>query len=226
MRLILNGHSTNDELTLVDATVLLNNAYSLASYGMQSVVDASGNNKTLGGAPTFDATGMITVAENNRITTGIMETDEMTFVVGINIDSATPVGNILSNVVPYSGIRLIINGGAYLSASVEVGNGTAMTSLNIGGGTGGWTVFAFSVSNSRIEAKRMSGASYGIDLPSKSKSPQPFFLNGATDSAAFSGGCNGKQGVVAVYSKFYANTEMMPLIENAKEVLRSHGVAI
>jgi hypothetical protein len=229
MRIILNGYSTNDELELVDPVVELNTAYSLASYSMSSVIDASGNDRTLGGSTTFDNEGIVLAVNNNRISTGILETDEMTFVIGHNYASAgTAIGNILCNLIPtaspFSGIRLAINNGA---ASVAVGTGTATSaSLSLGTVVGGWTVYAFSVSNTEIRFRRMNGTSGSLALPARSKSAQPFFLNGAPDGSQFAEGYAGKQGVLAAYNKAYTVAEMTGLIDSAKKTLQAKGIPI
>ncbi|HIC8406813.1 TPA: hypothetical protein ACW7QF_003278 [Klebsiella aerogenes] len=90
MILVCDGVVNADDLELAEPEMILNESSSIATYGMQDQYDSSGNGYDLVTGNEFTELGMRTVAESaHGANTGIIESDEMTFALCINMNQPT-----------------------------------------------------------------------------------------------------------------------------------------
>ena len=113
MIIICDGVINAGDLELAEPEMMLKDDTSLATYSMQDKYDSSGNARDLVTDNEFTTLGMKTIADSaHGANTGIIETDEMTFALCINMSQPTVSGRIFSNfypgVAPFSGIQLRI----------------------------------------------------------------------------------------------------------------------
>lgn len=235
MILVCDGVVSAGDLELAEPEMLLNDAASVATYGMQDRYDSSGNGYDLVTDNDFTLLGMSTVADGaHGASTGIIETDEMTFAVCINMDLPAVSGRIFSNlypgVAPFGGIQLRIQDDGQLILQLATGNITAEGTVSTvtvahGGAVGGWTRFSATVSNTEIAITRASGEKRSTAITARKKSPLPIMLNGGV-SPEQNMGLPGMMGIIAVYNRELSADEQAEKRSMLKEIMALRGVVV
>lgn len=211
----------------------LNTGASAGTYAMKSIRDYSGEEHNLITLATFNSEGMICTETNTSADTQIKESEEMTVVIALNIPSAPSAArNILScltpGAAPWFGFRL--TQGTNGVANILVGTGVAdvaSTSLLVGGITGGWTSFAFTVSNTAISFLRANGTAGSTEITAgRGLSNNNIFINGAPPSSPLLTGIDGTIGGVAVYNAQLSLSGMTLQINNMRNFMATKGVVI
>lgn len=234
MIIICDGVINAGDLELAEPEMLLNDDSSIATYGMQDKYDSSGNARDLVTDNEFTALGMKTVADSaHGANTGIIETDEMTFALCINMNLPIVSGRIFSNfypgVAPFSGIQLRIepNGALILQiATGDVNNGQtgtiSVTSVEHGGAVGGWTRFTVTVSNTEASITRSGGERRSTPITKRKKSTQPLVFNGSP-STEQNMGLPGLIGCAAVYDSVLTVEDQADKRDALKTVMSLRG---
>ncbi|MNG58053.1 hypothetical protein D3C79_161710 [compost metagenome] len=232
MKIVCDGVVRSTDLELADPEMLLNLDSSLATYSLQDKYDSSGNGRDLITGNDFTEAGMLLVDDaEHGANTGVIETDEMTFAICINVDNIKNSGRIFSSfvpgVAPFSGIQLRIepNGALIFQvASGEVGGAEfdALYSVEAGGAVGGWTRFTATVSNSEVSITRSAGKRYAAKVKKRAKSSEAIILNGAP-SQEQNKGLPGVMGVIAFYDRVLTEGEQELARTNLKEIMRTRG---
>lgn len=228
LRIIVSGDINNPDIPLADPEMQMNNEFSIATWGLLDRTDFSGNGRDLTGSLAFNQYGMITVT-NGRMATGLVDANEFTMVMAINMPKPAASGCLISNLMgtatPFSGFRLVVSDAGVLT--VAVGSSSGNTNIvPLGGGVGAWTCFAISVKNDLINAKRSNGAEYSVPVVGRIHGTNQLYLNGAPDGSPLSIGVPGTFGMLAYYDKFYTAAECAPLIEDMRGIMRGRGVTI
>ncbi|MGN9586468.1 MULTISPECIES: LamG-like jellyroll fold domain-containing protein [Serratia] len=234
MIIICDGVVNAGDLELAEPEMLLNDDASVATYSMQDKYDSSGNARDLVTENEFTKRGMITVADAaHGADTGIIETDEMTFALCININKPDVSGRLFSNfypgVAPFSGIQLRIepNGALILQiATGDVTNGRtgtlALTSVENGGAVGGWTRFTVTVSKTEASITRVGGGRRSAPITKRNKSTRPIILNGSP-SPEQNMGLPGIMGAFAVYNRVLTAEEQAEKRDMLKTIMSLRG---
>ncbi len=234
MIIICDGVVNAGDLELAEPEMLLNDDSSLATYGMQDKYDSSGNARDLVTENEFTNRGMLTVADAaHGADTGIIETDEMTFALCINMNKPDVSGRLFSSfypgVAPFSGIQLRIepNGVLILQiATGDVNNGPAgtisVTSVENGGAVGGWTRFTVTISNTEASITRAAGNRAVTPITKRNKSTRPLMLNGSP-SPEQNMGLLGIMGAFAVYDRVLTAEEQTDKRDKLKTVMSLRG---
>ncbi|MDQ9379194.1 LamG-like jellyroll fold domain-containing protein [Serratia marcescens] len=234
MIIICDGVVNAGDLELAEPEMLLNDDASVATYSMQDKYDSSGNARDLVTENEFTKRGMITVADAaHGADTGIIETDEMTFALCININKPDVSGRLFSNfypgVAPFSGIQLRIepNGALILQiATGDVTNGhtgtLALTSVENGGAVGGWTRFTVTVSKTEASITRAGGNRRSAPITKRNKSTRPIILNGSP-SPEQNMGLPGIMGAFAVYNRVLTAEEQAEKRDMLKTIMSLRG---
>ncbi|USQ51318.1 LamG domain-containing protein [Serratia marcescens] len=234
MIIICDGVVNAGDLELAEPEMLLNDDASVATYSMQDKYDSSGNARDLVTENEFTKRGMITVADAaHGADTGIIETDEMTFALCININKPDVSGRLFSNfypgVAPFSGIQLRIepNGALILQiATGDVTNGQtgtlALTSVENGGAVGGWTRFTVTVSKTEASITRAGGVRRSTPITKRNKSTRPIILNGSP-SPKQNMGLPGIMGAFAVYNRVLTAEEQAEKRDMLKTIMSLRG---
>ncbi|MCE9939461.1 LamG domain-containing protein [Serratia liquefaciens] len=234
MIIICDGVVNAGDLELAEPEMLLNDDASVATYSMQDKYDSSGNARDLVTENEFTKRGMITVADAaHGADTGIIETDEMTFALCINMNKPDVSGRLFSNfypgVAPFSGIQLRIepNGALILQiATGDVTNGQtgtlALTSVENGGAVGGWTRFTVTVSNTEASITRAGGDRRSGPITKRNKSTRPIILNGSP-SPEQNMGLPGIIGAFAVYNRVLTAEEQAEKRDMLKTIMSLRG---
>lgn len=234
MIIICDGVVNAGDLELAEPEMLLNDDASVATYSMQDKYDSSGNARDLVTENEFTKRGMITVADAaHGSDTGIIETDEMTFALCINMNKPDVSGRLFSNfypgVAPFSGIQLRIepNGALILQiATGDVTNGQtgtlALTSVENGGAVGGWTRFTVTISNTEASITRAGGDRRSAPITKRNKSTRPIILNGSP-SPEQNMGLPGIMGAFAVYNRVLTAEEQAEKRDMLKTIMSLRG---
>lgn len=234
MIIICDGVINAGDLELAEPEMLLNDDASVATYSMQDKYDSSGNARDLVTENEFTKRGMITVADAaHGADTGIIETDEMTFALCINMNKPDVSGRLFSNfypgVAPFSGIQLRIepNGALILQiATGDVTNGQtgtlALTSVENGGAVGGWTRFTVTVSKTEASITRAGGDRRSAQITKRNKSTRPIILNGSP-SPEQNMGLPGIMGAFAVYNRVLTAEEQAEKRDMLKTIMSLRG---
>lgn len=231
MILVCDGVVNADDLELAEPEMILNDSSSIATYGMQDQYDASGNGYDLVTGNEFTELGMRTVADGlHGANTGIIESDEMTFALCINIDKPLTSGRIFSNlspgVSPFGGIQLRIEADGQLILQMGTGNIVeSIVNITHGGAVGGWTRFTATISSTEIAITRSSGEKRTTQITARKKSPLPIMLNGGV-SAEQNMGLPGLMGVFAVYNRVLTDAEQRYVRDQMKTIMSMRGVAV
>lgn len=239
MKLVCDGVISSKGLELSEPVMLLNDAASLGTYGLQDALDLSGNGNDLKTANEFTATGMTVVEDAaHPADTGIIDTDDFSFVVCLNVDKPTSAlgGIIFSNLIPdappYTGLQLRINadGGLWLQAANATPTGANDPTFQFyaGNAVGGWTRFSGVVSNSNktMTLTRAGGQTYTVEMPTRAKGIKPIRINGAL-SAAKSMGMKGVIGCIAFYERVLTPEEQTQMRDYVKNYIMSdRGITI
>ncbi len=234
MIIICDGVVNAGDLELAEPEMLLNDDASVATYSMQDKYDSSGNARDLVTENEFTKRGMITIADAaHGADTGIIETDEMTFALCINMNKPDVSGRLFSNfypgVAPFSGIQLRIepNGALILQiATGDVTNGQtgtlALTSVENGGAVGGWTRFTVTVSKTEASITRAGGDRRSAPITKRNKSTRPIILNGSP-SPEQNMGLPGIMGAFAVYNRVLTAEEQAEKRDMLKTIMSLRG---
>lgn len=234
MIIICDGVVNAGDLELAEPEMLLNEDASVATYSMQDKYDSSGNARDLVTENEFTKRGMITVADAaHGADTGIIETDEMTFALCINMNKPDVSGRLFSNfypgAAPFSGIQLRIepNGALILQiATGDVTNGQtgtlALTSVENGGAVGGWTRFTVTVSKTEASITRAGGDRRSAPITKRNKSTRPIILNGSP-SPEQNMGLPGIMGAFAVYNRVLTAEEQAEKRDMLKTIMSLRG---
>lgn len=232
----LQIENTNyDEIyPLAFPVMTMNTQDSTGTYSMANAMDFSGLGNNLTTVAAFNSQGMVCTPTGTSATMPVAETAELSFAIAINIP-ATPVGgaaNILSTVTPalapFTGLRLTQStaGTGVILVASGVASPTS-TLLDMGGITGGWTVFAVSISATKIEYVRGSGATSSATItPSRSESSNNIVINGAPTGSQITNGVAGTIGGLALYSKALSVAEMTQQINNMRVFMNTKGLMI
>lgn len=210
----------------------LNDDASVGTYSMSSVRDYSGNGNNLITVATFNSEGMVCTQSGTSAEIPAQESESITVVIAVNIPSApAEVRNIISTITPatspYEGFRL--TQGTTGSGSILVATGAASptsNSMSIGGVTGGWTAFAFTITNTRIAFLRSSGSSGSLDITQRAISTNNIFVNGAPAGSQITDGIDGTIGCLAIYDREMTSAEMATEINNMRVFMATKGVTI
>lgn len=234
MIIICDGVVNAGDLELAEPEMLLNDDASVATYSMQDKYDSSGNARDLVTENEFTKRGMITVADAaHGADTGIIETDEMTFALCINMNKPDVSGRLFSNfypgVAPFSGIQLRIEPNGALILQIATGDVTdgqtgtlALTSVENGGAVGGWTRFTVTVSNTEASITRAGGDRRSTPITKRNKSTRPIVLNGSP-SPEQNMGLPGIMGVFAVYNRVLTAEEQAEKRDSMKTIMSLRG---
>ncbi|ENG6109165.1 hypothetical protein ACAY19_004309 [Serratia liquefaciens] len=234
MIIICDGVVNASDLELAEPEMLLNDDASVATYGMQDKYDSSGNARDLVTENEFTQRGMNTLADSvHGADTGIIETDEMTFALCINMNKPAVSGRLFSNfypgVAPFSGIQLRIEANGVLILQVatgDVNNGPAgtisVTSVENGGAVGGWTRFTVTISNTEASITRAAGNRVVTPITKRNKSTRPLMLNGSP-SPEQNMGLPGIMGAFAVYDRVLTAEEQTDKRDKLKTVMSLRG---
>lgn len=234
MSLQIENTNYDDIYPLAFPVMTLNTADSIGTYSMVNARDYSGLGNNLATEAAFNSQGMVCTATGSSATMPITETAQLSFVIALNIP-ANPSGgaaNILSTITPasapFTGLRLTQSTSG--SGSILVASGVASpssTTLDMGGITGGWTVFAVSISATKIEYVRGSGTTNSATItPSRSVSTKNIVINGAPAGSQITNGVTGTIGGLALYSKALSVAEMTQEINNMRVFMATKGVTI
>lgn len=200
---------------------------------MVNAMDFSGLGNNLSTSAAFNSYGMICTPTGSAATMPIAETALLSFVIAINIPSnPAGVANIISTVTPvsspFTGLRLTQSASG--SGSILVTSGVSSptgTTLDMGGITGGWTVFAVSISATKIEYVRGSGTTNSATItPSRAVSTNNIVINGAPTGSQVTSGISGTIGGLALYNKALSVAEMTQEINNMRTFMATKGVTI
>ncbi|WP_421672542.1 LamG-like jellyroll fold domain-containing protein [Raoultella terrigena] len=231
MIIVCDGVVNAGDLELAEPEMMLNDAASVATYGLQDKYDSSGNGYDLITNNDFTLLGMNTVADNSHgANTGIIETDEMTFALCINMNQPLVSGRLFSNmfpgVAPFGGLQLRIEAAGTLILQVSTGNIAESTvTLSHGGAVGGWTRFTASVSNTELAMTRASGEKRSSVITVRKKSTLPLILNGG-QSQQQNMGLPGIMGILAVYNRVLTDDEQTGVRDAMKSVMAMRGVIV
>ncbi|AJF73526.1 hypothetical protein TE10_16315 [Raoultella ornithinolytica] len=231
MIIVCDGVVNAGDLELAEPEMMLNDAASVATYGLQDKYDSSGNGYDLITKNDFTLLGMNTVADNSHgANTGIIETDEMTFALCINMNQPLVSGRLFSNmfpgVAPFGGLQLRIEAAGTLILQVSTGNIAESTvTLSHGGAVGGWTRFTASVSNTELAMTRASGEKRSSVITVRKKSTLPLILNGG-QSQQQNMGLPGIMGILAVYNRVLTDDEQTGVRDAMKSVMAMRGVIV
>lgn len=233
MTLQIENTNYSEIYPLAFPVMTLNTADSIGTYSMVNARDYSGLGNNLVTAAAFNSQGMVCTATGSSATMPTAETALLSFVIAINIPSnPASVVNIISTVTPasspYTGLRLTQSTSG--SGSILVASGVTSpvsTTLDMGGITGGWTVFAVSISATKIEYVRGSGTTNSATIaPSRSVSTNNIVINGAPTGSQITNGVTGTIGGLALYSKALSVAEMTQEINNMRVFMATKGVTI
>lgn len=162
MIIICDGVINAGDLELAEPEMMLNDDSSLATYSMQDKYDSSGNARDLVTDNEFTTLGMKTIADSlHGANTGIIETDEMTFALCINMNLPTVSGRIFSNfypgVAPFSGIQLRIepNGALILQIATGDVNNVPAGTISVTSVEHGGQLVGGRASRSRYQTQRL-----------------------------------------------------------------------
>lgn len=234
MIIICDGVVNAGDLELAEPEMLLNDDASVATYSMQDKYDSSGNARDLVTESEFTKRGMLTIADAaHGADTGIIETDEMTFALCINMNKPDVSGRLFSNlypgVAPFSGIQLRIEPNGVLILQIATGDvfneqaGTiAVASVEHGGAVGGWTRFTVTVSNTEASITRAGGVRRSTPITKRNKSTRPIVLNGSP-SPEQNMGLPGIMGAFAVYNRVLTAEEQAEKRDMLKTIMSLRG---
>lgn len=234
MIVLCEGVISAGDLELGEPEMLLNDDSSVATYSMQDKYDSSGNAHNLVTENEFTPLGMRTVADSvHGADTGIIETDEMTFALCINMDKPGVSGRLFSNfypgVAPFSGIQLRIEPNGVLILQIATGDvnndpaGTiSVTSVENGGAVGGWTRFTVTISNTEASITRSKGNRAVTPITKRNKSTRPLMLNGSP-SPEQNMGLPGIMGAAAVYDRVLTAEEQTDKRDKLKTIMSLRG---
>lgn len=234
MIIICDGVVNAGDLELAEPEMLLNDDASVATYSMQDKYDSSGNARDLVTENEFTKRGMITIADAaHGADTGIIETDEMTFALCINMNKPDVSGRLFSNfypgVAPFSGIQLRIEPNGALILQIATGDVTndqtgtlALTSVENGGAVGGWTRFTVTVSNTEASITRAGGDRRSAPITKRNKSTRPIIINGSP-SPEQNMGLPGIMGAFAVYNRVLTAEEQAEKRDMLKTIMSLRG---
>lgn len=231
MILVCDGVVNADDLELAEPEMILNNSNSIATYGMLDQYDSSGNGYDLVTGNEFTELGMRTAADSAHCAnTGIIESDDMTFALCINMSKPTVSGRLFSNlfpgIAPFGGLQLRIEAAGTLILQVATGNSDESTVQVIhGGAIGGWTRFTVAVSNTEASITRASGDKHTSAISVRKKSPLPLILNGG-QSPEQNMGLPGLFGLFAVYNRALTDSEQTDVCSKMKNIMAMRGVII
>lgn len=234
MIIICDGVVNAGDLELAEPEMLLNDDASVATYSMQDKYDSSGNARDLVTENEFTKRGMLTIADAaHGADTGIIETDEMTFALCINMNKPDVSGRLFSNfypgVAPFSGIQLRIESNGALILQIATGDVTngqtgtlALTSVENGGAVGGWTRFTVTVSNTEASITRAGGDRRSAPITKRNKSTRPIILNGSP-SPEQNMGLPGIMGAFAIYNRVLTAEEQAEKRDMLKTIMSLRG---
>ncbi|HFT6764482.1 TPA: LamG-like jellyroll fold domain-containing protein [Klebsiella aerogenes] len=231
MILVCDGVVNADDLELAEPEMILNDSASIATYGMQDQYDSSGNGYDLVTGNEFTELGMRTVADSaHGANTGIIESDEMTFALCINMNQPTVSGRLFSNlfpgIAPFGGLQLRIEAAGTLILQVATGNSVESTvQVSHGGAVGGWTRFTVAVSNTEASITRASGDKHSSAITVRKKSTLPLILNGG-QSPEQNMGLPGLMGIFAVYNRVLTDAEQTDVRSKMKTIMAMRGVVV
>ncbi|AVJ17225.1 hypothetical protein CLM71_08820 [Serratia sp. MYb239] len=212
----------------------MNDPASFGTYSMASRRDFSGRGNDLITAASFNTQGMVGTKVGSAAEIPVVEPDALTVVMAINLPAnPAEARNIISTlspaVAPWVGFRLTqgTNGVGTIRVATGVTDPASTTGLDIGGITGGWTAFAFTISDSKIAFLRGSGANGTADITAgRAKSGNTIFLNGAPAGSQITDGADGTYGGVAVYEREMTLQEMAAQINNMRVFMATKGVVV
>lgn len=239
MKLVCDGVISSKGLELSEPVMLLNDAASLGTYGLQDALDLSGNGNDLKTANEFTATGMTVVEDTEHgADTGIIDTDEFSFVVCLNVDKPTTAlgGIIFSNLIPdtppYNGVQLRIlpDGTVWLQVAnaSPTGPDDNTFQFSAGGSVGGWTRYSGTISTSKqlMTITRAGGQTASVKMPTRAKGVRGIRINGAL-SASKNMGLNGVIGCIAFYNRILSSEEQAEMRDNMKfAIMQDRGVVV
>lgn len=240
MKLVCDGAISSKGLELSEPAMLLNDDSSLGTYGLQDALDLSGNGNDLKTNNEFTALGMTVVNDTEHgADTGIIDTDEFTFVLCINVSKPLTAegGRIFSNLIPdnppYSGVQLRIQEDGRLF--LQVGNsayttppGETIFQLEAGSAVGGWTRFSGTISSSKklMTLTRAGGTLYSAPIPTRAKGVKGIRLNGAISDTK-NMGLKGVFGCIAFYNKVLSPEEQAKMRDCIKEyIMIDRGISV
>lgn len=239
MKLVCDGVINTKGLDLSEPAMLLNDDSSLGTYGLQDSLDLSGNGNDLKTENEFSDTGMILVDDiYHGADTGIIDTDEFSFVLCLNVSQPTTAlggrifSNLIPDVAPYSGIQLRIqqDGSLYLQVANNepTGEGDSVFQVQAGGAVGGWTRFSGTVSTSQklMTITRAGGTMYSAPMPSRAIGTRGIRLNGALSDTK-NMGLKGIFGCIAFYNKVLSSEEQAQMRDHIKySIMIDRGVSV
>lgn len=219
------------KLPLVFPILGLNDASSIATWGLQSVSDSSGNGHDLVTSATFNAQGMVCTT-TTPASTGASETDEMTILFTVYIPTApAATGNLISNLVnaaaPFAGFRITIAQNQTGTVSVSSGAASpAVYTLTLPSMVGAWRTVGVTITNSLISAQFSTGSILTSPVSARAKSTEKLVLNGAPIASQLTTGLPGTLGVVALYNRALTSTEITTKINTLRTIMALRGVTI
>lgn len=234
--LIVTANANYDKGRSVSPIMKLNRGdYSLGTYSMRAPTDYSGRGNDLQGNTIFDSVGLVCTPTGGPINTGIMETDEFSICVCLNLSVGAQLGNIVSNLspetAPLTGFRLLQkpdNSGLYEVATGIATAGQTLNSHEIGGTTGGYTRYMITVKAGEMAVRRASSYTPWTTT-NRAKGAQPLFINGAPPNAPVAVGTIGVTGrivAMSVYNKVFDATEQVAILADMKSVAAAYGIIV
>lgn len=211
----------------------LNRNSSAGTYPMTSKMDFSGKGKTLETSAEFNSEGLVCVKSGGSAQTNIAEVELITIVVALNIPSRpSSSANIISSLTPatapFSGFRITQQADG--TGNVLVSTGVASpsnTTLSLGTITGGWTMFAVSISNEKIVGMRSNGNPLSQSITSgRSIGESGIVINGAPRGSQLVDGVDGIIGGVAIYNEQLSSTDMLISLNTMRQFMATKGVTI
>ena len=211
----------------------LNRNSSAGTYPMTSKMDFSGQGRTLDTNAEFNSDGYVCVKSGGSAQTNIAESELITIVVALNIPARPSASaNIISSLTPanapFSGFRITQQADGTGNVLVSTGiTSPYNTTLSIGTITGGWTMFAVSISNEKIVGMRSNGNPLSQAITNgRSIGESSIVINGAPQGSQLVDGIDGIIGGVAIYNEQLNSSDMLISLNAMRQFMTTNGVTI
>lgn len=211
----------------------LNRKSSAGTYPMTSKMDFSGKGKNLETNAEFNSDGLVCVKSGGSAQTNIAESELITIVVALNIParpsaSANIISSLTPATAPFSGFRITQQADGTGNVLVSTGiSSPSNTTLSLGTITGGWTMFAVSISNEKIVGMRSNGNPIEVSITNgRSIGKNSIVINGAPQGSQLMDGIDGIIGGIAFYNEQLSAPDMLSEINNMRQFMSTKGVVI
>lgn len=235
MRIILDTVFNNDDLPIINPTVGLLRDSLIAGYQMMDNQDFSGNKNHFSWNGTFDSKGAVLQNDADHIiTTPVMEADEMTVILCLNIPSSNAKGSILNNLnastSPPQGTRLtkLADAGSIVGQFDIAKNTTGFNSFGLDIASG-WLVKAFAWKGDNLRVLNKTGYTDFAFTSRKKGVSNPFRLNGVPDGiggGSFTNGFSGNLAFALFYGEYLTPSQVVDYMNLVTQIVQPRGIVV